>query len=132
MREGGYNLGGEQSGHLLMSQYSPTGDGMIAALQVLDEIKRQNRPANEVLSVFEPVPQTLKNVRFAGESPISHPELISAIRDADADLGTTGRVLIRESGTEPLIRVMAEGDDSAKVAATTDSLVKLIETLTIA
>ena len=132
MREDGYNLGGEQSGHLLMTQYSPTGDGMIAALQVLLEIKRQNRPADQVLSVFEPVPQVLKNVRFSGESPMTHPDLISAIKAADAELGESGRVLIRASGTEPLIRVMAEGDDEAKVEATTDALVELIKTLTTA
>jgi len=129
MRQDGYNLGGEQSGHILMTEYSPTGDGTIAALQVLLEMKRQNRPASDVLSVFEPVPQVLKNVRYSGESPMTNPALLSAIKDADADLGASGRVLIRASGTEPLIRVMAEGDDPAKVEATTDALVSLIETL---
>jgi len=127
MRKDGYNLGGEQSGHILMTDYTPTGDGTIAALQILAEIKRQERPSSEVLSLFEPVPQTLKNVRYKGESPMANSELLSAIEDAKAEFGTSGRVLVRASGTEPLIRVMAEGDDSAKVERVTSELVALIE-----
>ncbi len=129
MREDGYNLGGEQSGHLLMTEYSPTGDGTMAALQVLAEIKRQGKKASEVLSVFEPVPQILKNIRFTGQSPMGHPELLSAVKAAELKLGTSGRVLIRASGTEPLIRVMAEGDDLAVVEAVTDSLIEIIGTI---
>lgn len=130
MRSDNYNIGGEQSGHLLMTDYSPTGDGTMAALQILSEIKRQNRPASDVLNVFKPVPQLLKNVRYSGDSPMEHPELITAIAKAQADLSGEGRVLIRASGTEPLIRVMAEGDDAARVEQVVDDFVRLIENLT--
>lgn len=127
MREDGYNVGGEQSGHLLMTDYSPTGDATMAAIQILSEIKRQNRPASEVLNVFDPVPQLLKNVRYSGASPMSHPKLLAAIETAQTDFAGEGRILIRASGTEPLIRVMAEGDDATKVEAVVDRFVKLIE-----
>ena len=130
MRADGFNVGGEQSGHLLMTDYSPTGDGTMAAIQILVEIKRQSRPASEVLDVFKPVPQILKNVRYSGESPMTHPKLISAIEAAQSDLTGQGRVLIRASGTEPLIRVMAEGDESQKVEEIVDSFVDLINGLT--
>jgi phosphoglucosamine mutase len=130
MRADGFNVGGEQSGHLLMTEYSPTGDGTMAAIQILAEIKRQNRPASEVLNVFEPVPQLLKNVRYSGENPMTHPKLLDAIETAQSDFAGQGRVLIRASGTEPLIRIMAEGDDSEKVEAVVDSFVELIESLT--
>lgn len=129
MREDGYNVGGEQSGHLLMTEYSPTGDGTMAAIQILAEIKRQGRPASEALNVFEPVPQLLKNFRYSGESPIEHPDLISAIETAQSEFAGAGRVLIRASGTEPLIRIMAEGDDSKKVESIVDNFIKLLEGL---
>ena len=129
MRKDGYNVGGEQSGHLLMTDFSPTGDGTVAALQVLAEIKRSNKPASEVLSLFEPVPQLLKNVRYEGVSPMDNPDLLSAIKDAESMFGNSGRVLVRASGTEPLIRVMAEGDDAAQVEKVTADLAKLIEKL---
>jgi len=129
MRADGYNLGGEQSGHILMTDFTPTGDGTIAALQVLAEIIRSNRPASEVLDQFEPVPQMLKNVRYEGPSPMANAELLSAIEDAKRDFGNSGRVLVRASGTEPLIRVMAEGDDAGKVDKITDDLVALITKL---
>lgn len=129
MRADGFNVGGEQSGHLLMTEYSPTGDGTMAAIQILAEIKRQGRPASEVLDVFKPVPQILKNVRYSGESPMTHPKLLSAIDAAQSDFAGQGRVLIRASGTEPLIRVMAEGDESQQVEAIVDSFVDLINGL---
>jgi len=129
MRNEGYNIGGEQSGHMLMTDYAPTGDGMVAALQVLAEIVRKDKPASEVLRVFEAVPQLLKNVRYSGTSPMENPELQQAINDASADFGNSGRVLVRASGTEPLIRVMAEGDDMAKVERITDDLAELIQGL---
>jgi len=129
MRSDNFNVGGEQSGHLLMTDYSPTGDGTMAALQILAEIKRQNRPASEVLNVFNPVPQILKNVRYSGGSPMEHPQLTAAITKAQADFSGEGRVLIRASGTEPLIRVMAEGDDAARVEQVVDDFVRLIENL---
>lgn len=127
MRQDGYNIGGEQSGHLLMTDFSPTGDGTVAALQVLAEIKRLNRPASEVLSLFEPVPQLLKNVRYSGTSPMENPQVLSAIEDAKAMFGNSGRILVRASGTEPLIRVMAEGDDASKVEKVTQDLADFIE-----
>lgn len=127
MRKDGYNLGGEQSGHILMTDFTPTGDGTISALQVLAEIIRQGRPASEVLSVFNPVPQRLKNVSYSGVSPLQDEIVQNAIKDAQASFGTTGRILVRASGTEPLIRVMAEGDDGAKVEKLTDDLVNVIK-----
>ena len=129
MRKDGYNVGGEQSGHLLMIDFAPTGDGTIAALQVLAEIKRRNRPASEVLKLFDPVPQLLKNVKYSGKSPMGNPQLTSAIKDAQSMFGNSGRVLVRASGTEPLIRVMAEGDDAAQVEKITSELAQLIETI---
>lgn len=126
MRADGYNVGGEQSGHLLMTDFAPTGDGTIAALQVLAEIVRRQQPASEVLSLFEPVPQLLKNVRYSGPSPLLHKAVSDAIADASHDLKGRGRVLVRASGTEPLIRVMAEGDDLALVERTVDGLIDLI------
>lgn len=127
MRADGYNVGGEQSGHILMTDYTPTGDGTIAALQVLAEIIRQDKPASEVLSVFEPVPQMLKNVRYEGANPLHSSELKAAIEAAKAQFGNSGRVLVRASGTEPLIRVMAEGDDAAMVDRVTDELVSAVK-----
>jgi len=129
MRADGFNLGGEQSGHILMTDFTPTGDGTVAALQVLAEIVRSGKLASEVLDQFEAVPQMLKNVRYSGVSPMQHPELLSAIEDAKSDFGNAGRVLVRASGTEPLIRVMAEGDDAGKVDKITDDLVALITKL---
>ena len=129
MRQDGYNVGGEQSGHLLMTDFAPTGDGTIAALQVLAEIKRRNRPASEVLKLFNPVLQLLKDVTYSGTSPMESAELQSAIKDAQAMFGNSGRVLVRASGTEPLIRVMAEGDDAAQVEKITAELASLIENI---
>jgi phosphoglucosamine mutase len=117
MRERGYNVGGEQSGHVVLSDYSTTGDGLIAALQVLAVlIQADGRSASEVCRVFDPVPQKLTNVRFsAGTKPLEDAVVQQAIRDGEARLAASGRLLIRKSGTEPLIRVMAEGDDAALV-----------------
>ena len=126
MREDGFNLGGEQSGHLLVTDYSPTGDGTIAAIQILAEIKRQGKPASEVLDVFNPVLQVLKNVRYSGKSPMGHPDLLAATDAVRAELADTGRVLIRASGTEPLIRVMVECSDVSLLNSKIDQLVALI------
>ena len=122
MRQGGFNVGGEQSGHMILSDYATTGDGLVAALQVLAEIVRQNKPASEVLNQFEPVPQLLKNVRFAGGKPLEAAAVKSVIADAEAELNGTGRLVIRPSGTEPVIRVMAEGDDAAQVTRVVDAI----------
>ncbi|MHA7776470.1 phosphoglucosamine mutase [Roseibium sp. M-1] len=112
MRANGYNVGGEQSGHIVLSDFATTGDGLIAALQVLACVKDQDRPVSEVCRRFEPVPQILKNVRYKGGKPLEQDAVKSAIEDGEARLGATGRLVIRASGTEPLIRVMAEGDDA--------------------
>ena len=126
MRAHGMNVGGEQSGHLILSDFATTGDGLLAALQVLAVLVQQGRPASEVLQVFQRLPQRLKNVRFAGASPLREKRVQAAISAAEARLNGTGRVLIRESGTEPLVRVMAEGEDSAMVAEVVDQLCEMI------
>jgi phosphoglucosamine mutase len=117
MRGSGYNVGGEQSGHIILSDYATTGDGLVAALQVLAEIVRAGTPASEVLRRFEPVPQLLRNVRFGGGKPLEDDAVRTVIAAAEAELAGNGRVLIRASGTEPVIRVMAEGDDAGQVEA---------------
>jgi len=115
MREGGFNLGGEQSGHIILSDFSTTGDGLIAALQVLAELVRTGQPMSALARQFQPVPQKLENVRFAGGKPLENAAVKSAIADAEQRLNGCGRVLVRASGTEPLIRIMAEGDDEKLV-----------------
>ncbi|WP_370318554.1 phosphoglucosamine mutase [Oricola sp.] len=125
MRENGYNIGGEQSGHIVLSDYSTTGDGLISALQVLACIRAADRPASEVCKKFEPVPQILKNVRFAGGTPLEDKSVQSAI-DAGRDRLGDGRLVIRPSGTEPVIRVMAEGDDRVLVEQVVDDIVGVI------
>ncbi|WP_288937674.1 phosphoglucosamine mutase [uncultured Sphingomonas sp.] len=122
MRASGYNVGGEQSGHIILSDYATTGDGLVAALQVLAEIKRAGAPASEVLHRFAPLPQLLKNVRFAGGKPLEHDDVKAVIAAADAELAGTGRLVIRPSGTEPVIRVMAEGDDAGQVETLVDRI----------
>ncbi|MDF1802146.1 phosphoglucosamine mutase [Thalassovita sp.] len=112
MREGGFNLGGEQSGHIVMTDYATTGDGLIAALQFLRAMVETGKTASQLTKVFEPVPQILRNVRFAqGKQPLDADCVQSAIADGEKALGSTGRLLIRKSGTEPLIRVMGEAED---------------------
>ncbi len=126
MRAGGFNVGGEQSGHVILSDFATTGDGLLAALQVLAVLVEQDRPASDTCRIFERLPQKLKNVRFAGPSPLLDRGVQAAIKSAEAQLRGTGRLLIRESGTEPLVRVMAEGEDSATVTTVVDSLCELI------
>jgi len=127
MRAGGYNVGGEQSGHIILSDYGTTGDGLIAALHVLAVIVERDKPASEVGRVFMPLPQLLKNVRFGRADPLGDAEVKRAIKDGEKRLGAAGRVLIRKSGTEPVIRVMAEGADEKKVAGVVDTIVAAIE-----
>ncbi len=115
MREGSFNLGGEASGHIILSDFSTTGDGLIAALQVLVELKRSEKPMSALARQFTPAPQKLENVRFAGGKPLEAETVKQAISAAEARLNGCGRLLVRASGTEPLIRVMAEGDDEALV-----------------
>jgi phosphoglucosamine mutase len=126
MHKGRYNLGGEQSGHILMTDFASTGDGTIAALQILAQIIRVGRPASEVLNVFDAVPQILKNIPYSGISPLERPEIVSAIKEAQEMLGNSGRILVRPSGTEKLIRIMVESSDEAKVNKTVDDLASLI------
>lgn len=126
MRATGMNVGGEQSGHLIMSDFATTGDGLLAALQVLAVLVEKGRPASEVCQVFNRLPQRLKNVRFKGVSPLRDDSVQAAIRVQELRLKDTGRILIRESGTEPLVRVMAEGEDAALVAEVVDILCETI------
>ncbi|MCJ2132347.1 phosphoglucosamine mutase [Methylobacterium sp. E-045] len=126
MREHGYNLGGEQSGHIIMSDYATTGDGLVAALQLLSVVKRQERPVSEVCHCFDPLPQILKNVRYRSGAPLQQDAVVTAIAHGRERLGETGRVVIRPSGTEPVIRVMAEGDDRNLVTEVVDEIVDAV------
>ena len=126
MRADGYNVGGEQSGHIILSDYCTTGDGLVAALQVLAVVKRRNKPVSEVCHRFEPLPQVLKNVRFKAGKPLENAGVKSAIASAEQKLGRNGRLLVRPSGTEPLIRVMGEGDDKALVEAAVDDVIEAL------
>jgi phosphoglucosamine mutase len=122
MREGGLNVGGEQSGHVILADYGSTGDGLVAALQVLAVLVQAGGPASAVTRLFEPLPQRLKSVRFTGASPLQEPSVRAAVAEAEAALAASGRLLIRVSGTEPVIRVMAEGEDSELVDRLVDQL----------
>ena len=124
MRKSGFNLGGEQSGHIILSDFSTTGDGLIAGLQFLAEIIRSERGSKDLARIFEPVPQLLKNASYkAGSDPLSKPNVVKAIKAAELKLQNNGRLLIRKSGTEPLIRVMAESEDEEKMTKAVDSVV---------
>ena len=122
MRAGGYNVGGEQSGHMILLDHATTGDGTIAALQVLAELVRSGKRASELLHLFDPVPQLLKNVTYNGGDPLADAQVKAAIAEGQAALAGNGRVLIRKSGTEPKIRVMAEGDDASLVERVVDDI----------
>jgi len=126
MRAGGYNLGGEQSGHIIMSDYSTTGDGIVAALQVLAYMRQSKKPLSSVGKLFTPMPQLLKNVSYKGASPLDKPEVKKTIEAAELKLKGKGRVFIRASGTEPLIRVMAEGESQSQVDEVVDSICKVL------
>jgi phosphoglucosamine mutase len=126
MRQHGFNVGGEQSGHLVLSDFGTTGDGLVAALQILACVKRQGKTVSEVCNRFDPVPQVLKNVRVSAGMPLENATVRQAIADAESELAKNGRLLIRPSGTEPLIRVMAEGDDRAQVERIVDELIGVI------
>jgi phosphoglucosamine mutase len=127
MRERGFNIGGEQSGHIILSDYSTTGDGLVAALQILACLVEEGRPASELLHQFDPLPQLLKNVRFDGGAPLEAVSVKTAIASAEKRLEGTGRLVIRKSGTEPLIRVMAQGEDEALVGELVDSICEAVK-----
>jgi phosphoglucosamine mutase len=127
MRSGGYNVGGEQSGHIILSDYATTGDGLVAGLQILAELVAIGRPASEVLNLFEPLPQLLKSVRFKGGAPLEAESVKAAIAEGEARLGASGRLVIRKSGTEPVIRVMAESEDRALVAEIVESICAAVQ-----
>jgi len=127
MRAKGYNVGGEQSGHMILSDYGTTGDGLVAGLQVLAELVVAGKPASEVLNRFEPLPQLLKNVRFKGSPPLDRQDVKAAIAEGEARLNGTGRVVIRKSGTEPVVRVMAEGEDEGLVRQVVDDICAAVQ-----
>ena len=126
MRKHNFNVGGEQSGHIVLSDFGTTGDGLVAALQVLACVKRTNKTVSEVCHRFDAVPQLLKNVRISSGKPLDDKNVKQAIADAESELSTRGRLVIRASGTEPLIRVMAEGDDRSQIERIVNDLVTLI------
>jgi phosphoglucosamine mutase len=128
MRRDGFNVGGEQSGHIILSDHSTTGDGLVAALQVLAALVQSGKTASQMLRLFEPFPQILKNVRVAGAPNVvlENSKVVAAIAAGEHKLNGSGRVLIRKSGTEPLIRVMAEGENLSLVGAVVDDIVGAI------
>jgi phosphoglucosamine mutase len=126
MRASGINLGGEQSGHVILADHATTGDGLLAALQILSVLVEVDRPASEVCQVFTPLPQRLQSVRFEGNAPLREPHVQAAIAEAEALLGSSGRLLIRMSGTEPVIRVMAEAEDESLVNSVVAGLCETI------
>jgi phosphoglucosamine mutase len=127
MRQGGFNLGGEQSGHIVLSDFSTTGDGLIAALQVLAVMVKTGQPMSALARQFDPAPQLLKNVRFAGGKPLEAAAVKMAIAAGEQRLNGSGRLVVRASGTEPLIRIMAEGDDAKMVGEVVDEIVDAVK-----
>ena len=126
MRRNGLNIGGEQSGHLIIGDHATTGDALVAALQVLSGLLADGRPASEALRLFTPVPQILKNVKFTGADPLSRTDVAQKIAELEAVLGADGRIVVRPSGTEPLLRIMIEGEDKSAITAMADELAVLI------
>lgn len=129
MRSGQYNLGGEQSGHIVMSDYSTTGDGLMAALQVLAVMVEAEQPLSKLAHVFEPFPQKLVNIRYKGKSPLANATVKAAISSAEDVLGSDGRLVIRKSGTEPLIRIMAEANDASLMNKVVDDLAEIVRSV---
>ena len=126
MREGGFNVGGEQSGHIVLNDFSTTGDGMIAALQVLAVLAEGGKPASEAAHLFEPLPQVLENVRYGEGAPLETDRFTALLKDCETRLNGQGRILVRKSGTEPVIRIMAEGEDETVVRTVVRELVGVI------
>jgi phosphoglucosamine mutase len=126
MREHGFNIGGEQSGHIIMSDFTTTGDGFVAALQVLAVVQKQSQPVSKVCHRFDPLPQVLKNVRYKSGKPLENAKVRTAIKQAQAKLNGQGRLVVRPSGTEPVIRVMVEGDNKGLVEEVVDGIVEAL------
>jgi phosphoglucosamine mutase len=126
MREHGYNVGGEQSGHIILSNFTTTGDGFVAALQLLAVVKKRGKPVSEVCHRFEPLPQVIRNVRYRSGKPLENAKVRSAIADAENRLNGLGRLVVRPSGTEPVIRIMGEGDDKAMVEEVVDGIAEVV------
>ncbi|HBF29439.1 phosphoglucosamine mutase, partial [Rhizobium sp.] len=126
MRQHDFNVGGEQSGHIVLSDFGTTGDGLVAALQILAAVKRTGKTVSQICHRFEPVPQLLRNVRISGGKPLEDGYVRQAIADAESELAKNGRLVIRPSGTEPLIRVMAEGDDRSQIERIVNDLIGVI------
>jgi phosphoglucosamine mutase len=126
MKEHGLNIGGEQSGHLILGDYSTTGDALIAGLQILAAVMESGKPASAAMKMFEPVPQLLKNVKYSGASPLARADVKSAIARIEQQLGTEGRIVVRPSGTEPLIRIMIEGEKRGEIEAMAEELAGLM------
>jgi phosphoglucosamine mutase len=128
MREDGCNLGGEQSGHVVLLDYATTGDGLVSALRVLSSMVKRGRTASETLNVFTPSPQAKKNIRYSGASPLTNPEMLAHVQQAEAKLTSLGgRLVVRTSGTEPLVRLMAEGSDEALIHSIINELADTIQ-----
>lgn len=127
MRKHGFNVGGEQSGHIVLSDYATTGDGLVTALQILGVVATSGKPVSEVCKQFEPLPQILKNVRFKKGAPLDDQKVIKVIDESKSRLGRAGRLVIRPSGTEPVIRVMAEGDDEKLVGKVVNDIVDALK-----
>jgi phosphoglucosamine mutase len=127
MREGGYNVGGEQSGHIILGDYNTTGDGIIATLQVLAVLQAQGKKASEVCRPFTPYPQILRNVRYQGKQPLEDQKVQTVVKSAEHTLGKSGRLLIRKSGTEPVIRIMAEGENATIIQQVVDDISTAVE-----
>jgi phosphoglucosamine mutase len=128
MRKHGFNVGGEQSGHIVLSDFTTTGDGLVSALQILACVVATGKPVSEVCSRFHPVPQILRNVRYGSGKPLDDKRVVKAIEGAKAKLGENGRLVIRPSGTEPVIRIMAEGDDEQIVSNIVGDIVDAVKT----
>jgi phosphoglucosamine mutase len=129
MREHGYNLGGEPSGHIILSDYTTTGDGFVAALQVLAVVKKRGQPVSAVCHRFDPLPQVTKNVRYKSGKPLEHKKVKSAIADAEKRLNGHGRLIVRPSGTEPVVRVTGEGEDPILVEEVVDGIVDALNSV---
>ena len=126
MRKHGFNVGGEQSGHIVLSDFTTTGDGLVSALQILASVVATGKTVSEICNRFRPLPQILRNVRYASGHPLEDTRVVRAIESAKARLGENGRLVIRPSGTEPVIRVMAEGDDETVVSSIVGDIVDAV------